>query len=168
MGHRRFLTMGALALALAAGAWQPAAAQAQKGILVFAVESLSAQTLDPILEGRPGNAVYQAAMYDSLVGFDIGKGGIGPGVAEKWELSDDGLTWTFKIRPGQKFHNGDPVTAHDAKFSLERQMSPQSLATAAATLRKIIKSMEVADDLTLKISTNGAHIGLTRSLFPAL
>src|SRR5215470_13452932 len=111
----------------------PNAAQEPKGTLIFAVETLAAQTLDPILEGRPGNAVYQAAMYDSLVGFDVRKGGIGPGVAEKWELSQDGLTWIFKIRPGQKFHNGDPVTAHDAKFSLERQMAPNSLASAAAT-----------------------------------
>src|SRR5215468_9339052 len=92
-------------LALAHGA--PIAAQEPKGTLVFAVETLSAQTMDPILEGRPGNAIYQAAMYDSLVGFDLQKGGIGPGVAESWELSEDGLTWTFHLRPGQKFHNGD-------------------------------------------------------------
>ena len=76
-------------------------AQDQKGTLVFAVESLGAQTLDPILEGRPGNAVYQAVMYDSLVGFDFDKGGVGPGVAERWELSNDGLTWTFFIRPAR-------------------------------------------------------------------
>ena len=76
-----------LAVALVVAAIAPLHAQDQKGTLVFAVESLGAQTLDPILEGRPGNAVYQAAMYDSLVGFDLEKGGIGPGVAERWELS---------------------------------------------------------------------------------
>ena len=70
--------MRVAALWLAAFACHPLAAQTQKGTLVFAVESLSAQTLDPILEGRPGNAIYQAAMYDSLVGFDLQKGGIGP------------------------------------------------------------------------------------------
>ncbi len=41
---------------------RPFAAETQKGTLVFAVESLSAQTMDPILEGRPGNAIYQAPM----------------------------------------------------------------------------------------------------------
>ena len=46
-------------------ATRPCAAETQKGTLVFAVESLSAQTMDPILEGRPGNAIYQAPMYDS-------------------------------------------------------------------------------------------------------
>src|SRR3954447_20009198 len=117
----RILAFAAAVIALMG---HPVVAQTPKGTLVFAVESLAAQTMDPILEGRPGNAVYQAAMYDSLVGFDVEKGGGGPGVAEKGELSDDGLTGTFHIRPGQKFHNGDSVTAHDAKFSLERQMSP--------------------------------------------
>ena len=76
-----------LAVASFVVAIAPLRAQDQKGTLVFAVESLGAQTLDPILEGRPGNAVYQAVMYDSLVGFDLEKGGVGPGVAERWELS---------------------------------------------------------------------------------
>ena len=170
MTTRRSFNLWALAASLAALAWHPAAAQtqAQKGTLVFAVDSLAAQTLDPILEGRPGNALYQAAMYDSLVGFNVEKGGVGPGVAEKWTLSDDGLTWTFHIRPGQKFHNGDPVTAHDVKFSLERQMSPQSLSSAAATLRRIMKEIEVADELTVKIHTNGPQIGLPASLSRAV
>src|SRR4030081_1516103 len=136
MGQRRVYKIWAVAAAFAVLLWQPAAAQTQKGTLVFAVESLSAQTLDPILEGRPGNAIYQAAMYDSLVGFDLQKGGIGPGVAQSWELAEDGLTWTFHLRSGQKFHNGDPLTAQDVKFSLQRQMAPNSTAAAAATLRR--------------------------------
>src|SRR5258706_13808333 len=120
---RRTLSGGALALLLATWAGCASAAAAdQKGTLVFAVESLGAQTLDPILEGRPGNAVYQAVMYDSLVGFDLEKGGVGPGVAERWELSPDGLTWTFYLRPGQTFHNAENLTAEGVKFSLERQM----------------------------------------------
>src|SRR5215475_8519678 len=143
-------------------------AQDQKGTLVFAVESLGAQTLDPILEGRPGNAVYQAVMYDSLVGFDLAKGGVGPGVAERWELAPDGLTWTFYIRPGQTFHNGDKLTAHDVKFSLERQMGPNSLASAAASMRRIIKNIEVVDDLTVKVHTAGPQIGLPASLSRAV
>jgi peptide/nickel transport system substrate-binding protein len=136
--------------------------------LVFAVETLGAQTLDPILEGRPGNAVYQAVMYDSLVGFNLQKGGVGPGVAERWELSPDGLTWTFFIRPGQTFHNGDRLTAHDVKFSLERQMGPNSLASAAASMRRTIKSIEVVDDLTVKVHTISPQIGLPAGLSRAV
>src|SRR5437868_12036198 len=119
---RAVARIATLALGLILAAALPSAAQEQKGTLVFAVESLGAQTLDPILEARPGNAVYQAVMYDSLVGFNLEKGGVGPGVAERWEMSADGLTWSFYLRPGQTFHNGDKLTAADVKFSLERQM----------------------------------------------
>ncbi|MGE0226377.1 MAG: ABC transporter substrate-binding protein [Acetobacteraceae bacterium] len=164
MGYRqpaKRLTLGLCLAAMAAGA---AAAQTQKGTLVFAVESLSAQTLDPILEARPGNAVYQAVMYDSLVGFDFKKGGAGPGVAERWELSPDGQSWTFHLRPNQKFHNGDKLTAADVKFSLERQMAPNSVAAAAAVMRRTIKSIDVIDDLTVRVNTVGVQIGLPPSL----
>ena len=165
---RKVARVFALAVVLVAGASVPSRAQDQKGTLVFAVESLSAQTLDPILEGRPGNAVYQAVMYDSLVGFDLEKGGIGPGVAERWELSADGLTWTFFIRSGQTFHNGDKLTAHDVKFSLERQMGPGSLASAAASMRRTIKNIEVVDDLTVKVQTTSPQIGLPAGLSRAV
>ena len=157
-----------LAVLLALSASAPSAAQEPKGTLIFAVESLAAQTLDPILEGRPGNAVYQAAMYDSLVGFDIEKGGVGPGVAERWAMSDDGLSWTFYLRPGQTFHNNDPLTAHDVKFSLERQMSPKSLAAAAGSMRRSIKSIDVVDDLTVRVNTNEPQLGLPAALSRAV
>jgi peptide/nickel transport system substrate-binding protein len=168
MKSRLLLTAWALASSLVVAAWTPLVAQTQKGTLVFAVETLSGQTMDPILEGRPGNAVYQSPMYDSLVGYDFDKGGVGPGVAERWELADDGLSWTFYLRPGQKFHNGDPLTAHDAKFSLERQMAPNSLAAAAATMRRTIKSIDVVDDLTLRVNTTSSQIGLPASLSRAV
>ena len=165
-----FRHLGALPFAVlfAVSLCAPIAAQEQKGTLVFAVESLAAQTLDPILEARPGNATYQAAMYDSLVGFDIAKGGLGPGVAERWVLSEDGLAWTFHLRPGQKFHNGDRLTAHDVKFSLERQMAPNSLAAAAASMKRSFKSIEVVDDLTIRINTLSPQIGLPAALSRAV
>jgi len=167
MGGRHILRQ-AFAILFAIAASASAGAQTQKGTLIFAVESLSAQTMDPILEARPGNAIYQAPMYDSLVGFDVVKGGTGPGVAERWELSEDGLTWTFRLRPGQKFHNGDPLTAKDVKFSLERQMAPNSIASAAATFRRIIKSIDVDDDLTVRVNTTSPQIGLPALLSRAV
>ena len=82
-------------------------------------------------------------------------------------LSQDGLTWTFHIRPGQKFHNNDPLTAHDVKFSLERQMAPNSLA-AAAVMRRTIRSMDVVDDLALRVNTTSPQIGLPAGLSRAV
>ena len=164
----RRLGVPSLAVLFALFGSAPGGAQEPKGTLIFAVESLAAQTLDPILETRPGNAVYQAAMYDSLVGFDLEKGGVGPGVAERWVMSEDGLSWTFHLRPGQIFHNGDPLTAHDVKFSLERQMSPKSLAAAAGSMRRSIKSIDVVDDLTVRVNTNEPQLGLPAALSRAV
>jgi peptide/nickel transport system substrate-binding protein len=162
------LLAGLCAGSMILGATAPANAQTQRGTLVFAVESLAAQTLDPILETRPGNAVYQAVMFDSLVGFNLEKGGVGPGVAESWSLSADGLSWTFKIRAGQKFHNGDPLTAADIKFSLERFMAPNSLSGSAGLMRRTFKSIDVLDDLTVRITTTSPQIGLPPSLSRAV
>jgi peptide/nickel transport system substrate-binding protein len=90
MEEPRIMRQLTLVMLLVIAATNPLRAQTQKGTLIFAVESLSGQTMDPILEARPGTAIYQAPMYDSLVGFNIDKGGIGPGVAERWDLSEDG------------------------------------------------------------------------------
>ncbi|OGO00644.1 MAG: hypothetical protein A2Y90_02840 [Chloroflexi bacterium RBG_13_52_12] len=59
------------------------------------------------------------AIYDSLLAFDEA-GNIIPWVAESYELSADGLTWTFKIRKDIKWHDGSALTANDVKFSVDR------------------------------------------------
>ena len=82
----RRLGVPALAVLLAVCISVPSAAQEQKGTLVFAVESLGAQTLDPILEGRPGNAVYQAVDVRLAGRLRPREGRRRPGVAERWEL----------------------------------------------------------------------------------
>ena len=51
---------------------------------------------------------------------DTGYGTSGPALAENWSLDPDNLTWTFNLRPNVNFHNGDPVTAEDVRFSILR------------------------------------------------
>jgi peptide/nickel transport system substrate-binding protein len=67
------------------------------------------------------------SIYDSLLTYDE-EGNIIPDVAESYEISPDGLTWTFHIRKDIKFHNGDPLTAADVKFSVDR-FGDMSLST---------------------------------------
>ncbi|MGQ4810265.1 Heme-binding protein A [Candidatus Entotheonellaceae bacterium PAL068K] len=167
MRHRILLT-GWILLLLCVFVWMPAAAQEQKGTLVIVLDTLGGQTMDPILEGRAPHAHYQAPMFDALVGFNYEKGGIGPGVAERWELAEDGMSWTFYLQKGLKWHNGDPLTAHDVKFSLERTMSPESIASRSAALRRNVKRIEVVDDLTVRIYTNGVQVHFPASLSRAV
>src|SRR5262249_59021037 len=86
---------------------------ADKDTVVIALDTLGAQVMDPIMDTRAPHAHYHAPVWDSLVGFDLENGGIGPGVAERWEQAADGKSWTFYLRKGLRFHNGDPVTAQD-------------------------------------------------------
>jgi peptide/nickel transport system substrate-binding protein len=160
-----FFGLAALVLVVAAPGEAPAA---DKDTLVIALDTLGAQIMDPIMDTRAPHAHYHAPVWDSLVGFDLEKGGIGPGVAERWERAGDGKSWTFYLRKGQKFHNGDPVTAHDVKFSLERKMSPESIASGAAALRRAVDRIEVVDDLTVRVHTKGVIPHFAASLSRAV
>ena len=55
-----------------------------------------------------------------------------PYLAESWEFSDDGLTWTFHLRDDVMFHNGDPVTAHDFVWTYERALDPDLASPGSA------------------------------------
>src|SRR5207253_1769857 len=77
-------------------------------------------------------------------------------------------SWTFYLRKGQRFHNGDPVTAHDVKFSLERVMSPESISSGAAALRRAVDRIEVVDDLTVRVYTKGVIPQFAASLSRAV
>lgn len=64
--------------------------------------------------------------FDRLVETDIATGELVPGLAESWDISEDGLTYTFHLREGVTFQNGDPFTADDVLFTIERMMSPDA------------------------------------------
>ncbi|MDO8672814.1 MAG: ABC transporter substrate-binding protein [Dehalococcoidia bacterium] len=72
-----------------------------------------------------------------------------PDIAEKWEISTDGLTYTFYIRKGVRFHNGDYLNGADVKFSLDRMLAPDAVYKSSASWRTIIASVELKDDYTV-------------------
>ncbi|MEJ2525393.1 MAG: ABC transporter substrate-binding protein, partial [Desulfuromonadales bacterium] len=65
-------------------------------------------------------------MYEGLVRFKDASTEVEPGLAESWDVSSDGLVYTFHMRPGVTFHDGTPVDAAAAKFSFERQIDPNN------------------------------------------
>ena len=95
-------------------------------------------------------------LSDSLVVKDP-QGKILPGLAKSWEVSNAGLTYTFKLDERARFHNGEPVTAEDVKYSLERMMRPELKQTFGGELKKYTKSIEVVDDHTLVIRLNDIY-----------
>jgi oligopeptide transport system substrate-binding protein len=101
-------------------------------------------TLDPALAGDSGSATYIVEIFGGLVTLDRDLK-IVPDLAESWDVSDDGLVYTFHIRPDAKFHDGKPVTAEDFKYSLDRtaQLGQTSSATAEAYLGDIVGAKDV-------------------------
>ena len=79
------------------------------------------------------------ALHDALV-KPMPDGQMSPCLATRWQESADGLTYEFELRPGLKFHNGDPFTAEDVQFSFERYKG-----TGATELKKQVKAVEILD-----------------------
>jgi peptide/nickel transport system substrate-binding protein len=84
------------------------------------------------------------ALHDALVRPYPGHK-MGPSLAEAWKESPDGKTYEFKLRPGLKFHNGDPVTTDDVKFSFERYRG-----AAAKILHDRVRQVEIVDPLVVR------------------
>lgn len=80
-------------------------------------------TLDPAMTQDNISGTVENAIYEGLTRVDK-DGSVLPGMAEKWEISDDNLTYTFTIREGAKWSNGEPVTAADFEYSWKRTLNP--------------------------------------------
>ena len=105
----------------------------------------------PYLEIAHANDWMQL-LFDPLVGCTPdGKFSSDLGIANKWEMSPDALTWTFTLRRGVKFHDGVELTAKDVKLSIEQQLLPDSSGGDAVILNKLIKSIEIKDPYLIVI-----------------
>lgn len=109
--------------------------------------------LDPITWQQWADTLAQDIFYESLVRWDYVSLEPLPALAESWDISDDGLTYTFYLRDGVKFHNGEELEADDVKFSLERIQNPDS-GSIHTVLMSPIESVEVVDDLTVVFHLN--------------
>ncbi len=117
----RPLLAGAAALSMLAFAGAPAFAATPADTLVLAWAIDDTITLDPAESFELSPAEFLGNAYDMLVRLDTDDTTkVRGGIAESWTVSDDGLTYTFKLKPGIKFASGNPVTAGDVAWSFER------------------------------------------------
>ncbi|HET6317343.1 MAG TPA: ABC transporter substrate-binding protein, partial [Chloroflexota bacterium] len=123
----------------------PAAAAAPpSGTLRYANPDFGQESMDPIVI----DSLWGWAMYDALLTFDP-QGNVIGNVAESYDITPDGLTWTFKIRKGIKFWNGDPLTAQDVAWSLTRFGSKESTNPWSPYILKNNESITAKDDDTV-------------------
>lgn len=146
------------ALAADATATQPS------GELRLAMPGIGSMRPVPWMESAFGKG-YLTLLYDFLVGVQPdGSLSADNGVAERWEMSEDGQTWTFWLRQGIKFHDGSDLTAEDVKWSLEMVTRPESVAAFAARLRNTFEEIEAPEPYKLIIRTKTPAIFLAQDL----
>ena len=104
--------------------------------------------------------------YDFLTDFGTKYLETVPGLAESWQASDDGLTWTFKIREGVKWHDGEPLTAHDIAFSYNYQIEHD--LTAFLSALDGIEKVTAPDDTTLVIECARPKADITAMWVPVI
>jgi peptide/nickel transport system substrate-binding protein len=143
MFHLRSLILGTCAAALMAGG-----ALAKSDIIV--AMQLEPPHLDPTSAAAGAiDSVLYSNVFEGLTRF-MGDGSVVPGLAESWEVSEDGLTYTFKLHSGVTFHDGTTMDAEDVKFSLDR-IGTEDSANAQKALFSAISEVTVIDPTTVEI-----------------
>ncbi len=112
------------------------------------VHSLDPQRMSWLQDFRIADAI-----YEGLVDYDNDTFEIVPGVAQTWEVSPDGLTYTFHLRDTAKWSNGDPVTAEDFAYSWRRALFPDTVAGYADLFFKIKGGRAFFDWRTAQLET---------------
>ncbi|NYT38115.1 ABC transporter substrate-binding protein [Allopusillimonas soli] len=147
MKLKKWLTFGTGALALALAA-HSAQAQTRGGTLRMIVQPEPPIIVTALNQQAPTQYV-AGKIYQSLLTYthDLKPK---PGLADSWDISDDGLTYTFHLHKGVTWHDGKPFTAGDVVFSLS-DMLPKTHARARVILNKYVASVTAKDDLTVEI-----------------
>jgi oligopeptide transport system substrate-binding protein len=122
-------------------------------------------SLDPAHATDTTSAIVVSHIFDGLVDLDPKTVEPVPAVAEKWEISGDGLVYTFHLRKGVKFHNGREVKAEDFRYSFERTLDPKTKSERTWVLDQIkgsdarmkgeadmVEGIKVIDDYTLQLT----------------
>jgi peptide/nickel transport system substrate-binding protein len=130
-----------------------------------AEEAGDTPTLDPPMKISTYGNIITENLYDTLVYQDPADNSIKPGLATSWTVSDDGKTYTFKLREDAKFHDGTPVNAEAVRFSLDRSVDKQYNPNNAYTtsLMEAYDHSEVVDEHTVKVMTKDRRVNFLPS-----
>lgn len=145
----------ALAVVLAAGPFAPwAQAQTPGGGTVLRVALVQeVDHLNPFLAAFASSTMIGRMAWEFLTLPSAEDNTPSPGLATSWKASDDNLTWTYVIRQGMKWSDGQPVTAKDAAYTFNRIMSDPKAQEANGTYVENFASVTAPDDATLVIRT---------------
>ena len=124
-------------------------AQQEGGTLRVAVVN-EPTSLDPITTNNVPSSITFMQIHDSLVTYDEDLN-LAPQLATDWDISEDGLSYTFTLREGVTFHNGEPFTSADVKFAFESAQDPSSQSQWLGRF-EIIESVTTPDERTVVVT----------------
>ena len=119
------------------------------GTVVLSYKGNTVPDPDPQLARNVGAETVALMMADPLVRWE--EGAVVPVLATSWEMAPDGMSYTFHLRKGVKFHNGVPLTAEAVELNIERIMNPDNAMPAAGRVANVA-SVEALDGLTLCVN----------------
>jgi len=159
-------TTTALTLVLAAGAaeaqYAPITEGAQQGGSLAVGSLVEPPALNPYHQGADARIQVSVLMYQGLM-YEHPSGTAQPLLAESYEISDDGLTYTFKLREGVTFHNGEPMTAADVKYSYDYVRDPENGSPGAGDYA-VIQEITVEDEHTVTMRLDEPNAALLMTL----
>lgn len=151
-----------LRLTLAAALFSGTAAFAQQTDLTLAIQ-LEPPHLDPTSAAAGAiDSVLYSNVFEGLTRFTE-TGAVVPGLAREWEISEDGLTYTFHLAEGVTFHDGTTFDAEDVKFSLDRARAEDSTNAQKALYSGIVE-VAVIDPMTVQLTLDAPDGNLLFSL----
>jgi ABC-type transport system substrate-binding protein len=128
----------------------PAAAQEDNTLIITSLSDVN--TLDPAVGYDTVSWSTESLVYRGLVGYDTDGVTLIPVLAESYQASDDGLTFTFVLRDGIKFSNGREITADDVKYSFERLLNPDTASPGTFIYDVIEGAPDVIAGTTTEVS----------------
>ena len=137
---------------------EPAEAKVNPGKLTIMVGDLATERFDiGLVGGSPGGANYGRVVHGMLISMNADTEMV-PGIAEDWHLSADGLTTTFTIREGAKFHDGSEITPEDVLWTLQNSFGPgahevRTADSSAAAISRLMDTIELSGTNQVSVKT---------------
>jgi len=151
----KYVGLGALLGAILISQFGWGSAKAEGPVRLVFTQGTDAETLDPHSITSSPNAIHIMALYDTLVKYDKNLN-IVPSLAKGWTVSEDGLTITFYLRKGVKFHDGTPFNADAVVFNINRLLNPKT-RVPLRTYISFVKSAKAIDEYTVELKLKYPH-----------
>jgi peptide/nickel transport system substrate-binding protein len=123
--------------------------QNQGGQLIQ-TQTTDISTVNTVLSSDAYSTWITGFIFDSLIGASVVDGSYIPGLADSWEIAEDGITYTLKLHEGVKWHDGQPFTADDVIFTFDMALAENSQSVRKGTVEGVLASYEKVDDYTVR------------------